>query len=649
MDEWGLKNEIKKLQKIGVFLGIQTSNYEYIAHIISPYQLDYIPKIGSFILVQNRQELIVGRIMDMIPKGEFTTFTGEKWLADVALYENAIGQDIKNQKISYEIQVKSLGRITQSNHLHNTPQPSSQDIEKPDDFTFIPGIEAIPHITSNVYAPNQRFQEIICNQAMKKQEKGIKLGEYYLNQSIDIQFNVQQLIGKRTFIFARAGYGKSNLMKILASNWKPKHGALFIFDPEGEYSITDNKGRPGIMDKIPSLIITNRPEVRKELTNNVYTHLKFNLKEFTPNFIIPILVPEKKHETIFFQKLMSLKQEKWNDIVDLFYEDGWGADDLTLTHLSVNPNANKPDSSVGPFKNNLVGPIKKLHDPNSKLLSILVQAAQENRVVILDISLMDSHSALQFSSIIVAHFFNQNQKSFLKGTTNFSRIVFVMEEAQSILGEKTNASKFVELAKEGRKYHLGGIFITQQPSSIASQILSQADNFFAFHMISKSDLVTLQQANAHYSNDVLTQILNEPIPGKCYIWSSPQPFVLPLKVLNFEGLAKPHNAAQIQGLNDILTPILAKVTQFNTIEKGILKKLLNVLEEGEIDITSQDDLDLQKSHISITTFQKLNGDEKKYIIEKNWAAINRNTQEPYGIHYKHLFKLIEKASILKSS
>ena len=67
-----------------------------------------------------------------------------------------------------------------------------------------------------------------------------------------------ELNAKRTFVFARAGYGKSNLMKIIASGWKKEDGGLLVFDPEGEYAITDKKGRPGIMDRRPALLVTNQ-------------------------------------------------------------------------------------------------------------------------------------------------------------------------------------------------------------------------------------------------------------------------------------------------------------------------------------------------------------------------------------------------------
>jgi hypothetical protein len=111
---------------------------------------------------------------------------------------------------------------------------------------------------------------------------------------------------------------------------------------------------------------------------------------------------------------------------------------------------------------------------------------------------------------------------------------------QSVLGRQLEeSSPFVEWVKEGRKYDLGAILITQQPGSMAPEILSQADNWFCFHLLSEGDAGTLGKYNAHFSDDVLAHLIAEPIPGNCFMWSAPhQPFVLPVRVRNFEALYK---------------------------------------------------------------------------------------------------------------
>jgi PBP1b-binding outer membrane lipoprotein LpoB len=598
---------------IGVFIGLEAASYEYVADIIAPYQLDFSIDIGSFLLIEGTSELLVARVMQYVPRGEFTSFMGEKWLSDVALEGDVIGPDIKKRKISYRVRIKILGALTQNGD-------------------FKPGLLRIPHITSRVCKPNVSQVEQIVNKALKEQERGIEVGTYALDDSIRVKFDMNELNAKRTFIFARAGYGKSNLMKVIASKWNPKYGGLLIFDPEGEYATTDAKQRPGIMDKREAILITNRNLDQK--LPNVYTTLKLNLKDFNPRTILPTLVAESKHDNIFFMKLMGLEPENWCRLVDLLIQDGFASDDTEIIEIL---GLDKNDSqAIGPIKNNLVPAIRDLHDPDSKLMNIVEEALKQGRVLIIDVSLIDSKNALRLSSIIVNHIFNINVREFTSaGGAGLITATFVVEEAQSVLSG-SDVGPFVELAKEGRKYHLGGIFVTQQPGSIPPEIVSQGDNFFVFHLLSRGDLQSLQKANAHYSDDIITQILNEPTKGKCYMWTSHQPFVIPVCVNFFEdpSYAKKNQSTEIQSKSNILGPILKNISdEFeNPLFSSILKKFEAVENEniGE---------EIGKKTVAL--FRKLSDAEKAFLRERKRLQKNRN-QEEFAVTTHYYQELIRQ-------
>jgi hypothetical protein len=62
-----------------------------------------------------------------------------------------------------------------------------------------------------------------------------------------------------------------------------------------------------------------------------------------------------------------------------------------------------------------------------------------------------------------------------------------------------------------------------------------------FHLLSTGDLVALKRANAHFSDDLLATLLNEPLVGHGIFWSSAagtdrgaRPYPLPIRVLSFE-------------------------------------------------------------------------------------------------------------------
>lgn len=389
---------------IGVFIGLESATYEYIATIIAPYQSNFSIRVGDFLLIDNTTDYLVSRVTEYRPTGELMSFMGQKWLGDVSNDVGAIGSDIKERKIRYTVRIKILGSLN--------------------DQKFEPGVSKIPHITSKVIRPNTEQIRNIINSANYEQQNGTEIGSLYNEKSIKIKFNVSDLNSKRTFIFARAGYGKSNLMKLIASEWPKHEGGLLIFDPEGEYG-TKNKSEPGIMDSRPSLLISNRIEVASK--ENVYPFLKMSLSSLNPELVIPIIVNPAKHDTIFFSKLMNMSQEQWKDLVQLIKEKRYGA---TLEEIGTIVTGNSTDENMKPVVNNLVTPISKLHDPDAKTLEIIVEALRRGEVVIVDISLLDSHTALQLSSLIIKYIFDYNQRSFTDENRHLIKATFVVEEAQ---------------------------------------------------------------------------------------------------------------------------------------------------------------------------------------------------------------------------
>ena len=158
-----------------------------------------------------------------------------------------MGPDIKKSKISYKVRIKILGSISGDG--------------------FSPGLRRIPQITSEVRLPDPGELGNIIQRAIQEQSAGVPIGRYDLDPDIGITFDQSELNSKRTFIFARAGYGKSNLMKVICSGWRSENGGLLIFDPEGEYAITDRKGRPGVMDNRPAILLANQPSTATSKTS----------------------------------------------------------------------------------------------------------------------------------------------------------------------------------------------------------------------------------------------------------------------------------------------------------------------------------------------------------------------------------------------
>src|SRR5262249_54651383 len=194
---------------------------------------------------------------------------------------------------------------------------------------------------------------------------------------------------------------------------------------------------------------------------------------------------------------------------------------------------------------NMTQIVNMLHDPGSQMMDMLMAALKDGKICVVDVSQMRGTPALVLSGLILQRIFDHNQNEFTKAEPETIPTIAVVEEAQSVLGNSGSSGEgpYVTWVKEGRKYDLGAVLITQQPGSITHEILSQGDNWFLFHLLSAGDLFAVKKANAHFSDDLLSALLNEPIPGHGVFWSSAggKTYPIPIRVLSFEQMVKPHD------------------------------------------------------------------------------------------------------------
>ena len=174
-------------------------------------------------------------------------------------------------------------------------------------------------------------------------------------------------------------------------------------------------------------------------------------------------------------------------------------------------------------------------------MGLLMKALEAGKICVVDVSQMRGMQSFILAGIVLRRIFDRNQEEFTKAEPRTLPTIAVIEEAQSVLQERASASDpYLAWVKEGRKYDLGALLITQQPGSIPNEILSQGDNWFIFHLLSAGDLTSVKRANAHFSDDLLSSLLNEPIPGQGVFWSSVggNPYPVSIRALLFESIYK---------------------------------------------------------------------------------------------------------------
>jgi len=522
---------------VGLLKGFSPLPHQLEVEVIVPHQERGLPGFGEFLLVElTATEALVGRVSRYHAAGQLATERGDAYLVDLAKTEDAVPAPLMRQMLRYNLKMQLLGHL---------------QIQAPDKFKFSVGERAFATLGRKVRIPSDAALAFLCNVGLEDDPTASALGHLVYGQrelkTVPVRFSVGRLKGRRTFVFARAGYGKSNLIKYLMSQLysSPPDVGLLIFDSEGEYALPDAHGRPGLVN-VPALrdrisLYTNRkvdPERRHLAKGEVYV----DFGDFPPQDIVAAFIPAEKQEMVFANLLRSLKWEAWRELVELLARDEYAADEQQIARL-LRYKPRKDDVSLGAIKNNLLSPIRRLHRSGAPLGKNIIEELKQNRVVIADVSLLGSEDGLAITGMLLRRIFQNNVRHMTDRKAGQTvRCLAVLEEAQTMLGDRSldDRNVFVRWVKEGRKYGLGCVLVTQQPSSISDQIISQGDNFFVLHLLNENDLQTLKRHNAYYSDDILGFIRAEPIPGNCYFWSAPsQPFVLPARVFNFENVCQP--------------------------------------------------------------------------------------------------------------
>ncbi len=543
----------------GAFLGFSEGGLEFHADLVLPYQSEYqkTPMHGQFLIValEHDDEAVLGRITSMSAQGRLASGAGEDFALRAIHDDREIPEDLRANYLKYRVNIRVLGVV--------------KVIEGK--LEFVPSQRRLPHVGSKVAFLSD---EVLCEVAghnLKGADLGFfSLGEFVysgddtrvelgtgaqtLHPAVVPKFNEKHLVARRTFVFARAGFGKSNLVKLLFSNLyeeiptvekrggrRAKVGTL-IFDPDGEYFWPDDKGRPGLCD-VPHLedklvVFTNRKAPSTFYESFTAAGIKLDIRRLKPADVISIALAPERQDQQNVRKLKAMNSESWARLVDEIYEHGNNADPEILKPLLRLEQGQEAELYAA--RANMTQIVKMLHDPGSTMLDMLLKALGEGRLCVVDVSQMRGQPALVLSGLILSKIFAHNQDQFTQRDPKTISTIAVVEEAQSVLGQGATEGPYVSWVKEGRKYDLGAVLITQQPGAISNELLSQGDNWFSFHLLSAGDLYAIKRANAHFSDDILSSLLNEPIVGQGVFWSSAggTPYPIPLRVLSFEKMFK---------------------------------------------------------------------------------------------------------------
>ena len=328
---------------VGIFRGFQQGGLEFHADLVLPYRNEFqnIPMHGQFLLVQleTPDEAVLGRIASFSSEGKLSFGSGEEFNIRAVREDRAIPEDLREQYLKYRVNIRVLGVLRKNGKR----------------LTFVPSHRRLPHVGSKVAFPSEEVLREIAGHYIAGAPIGhLAFGEYIytgenaqvetqdwmqiLQPEVLVRFPMESLVSRRSFVFARAGFGKSNLNKLLFAKLyettphvtkkagKQVPVGTVIFDPDGEYFWPDDKGRPGLCD-VPALedklvVFTERKNPSPFYQSFVAGGIKLDIRRLRPSDVIAIALGPERQEQQNVRKLRGLSQERWESLVNLIDANG---------------------------------------------------------------------------------------------------------------------------------------------------------------------------------------------------------------------------------------------------------------------------------------------------------------------------------------
>lgn len=353
-----------------------------------------------------------------------------------------------------------------------------------------------------------------------------------------------RFVGHRTLISGASGFGKSTLVRNIVRYWlEDTNYGKIIDDLKGEY-VGDIKNEDG--ERVSGLmhhnkarenlfLLTSRPRSFEHIAGQIggVITLSFDVDDIPPENLSDVAT----HLTDPQRAFLDTHEEKPGLFKMLLRENPDGSvftsdwhqqfkDWIIATKTGRN---NMADEDYVPrlsdFDRSSYTPIfgvrkqlKRLASRryvNSQGESCLEQVRRllrQGATIILDKSGLTDGDKSIVSTVLANELYNHNER-YSSGTLTEQRnvipFVYLVEEAHLLLSREkaSEGSVFVNFAKTGRSFRIGLVAVTQRPSSVDTNILSQFDNFITFRLTNEQDVKDLIRAKSEfqgYDGDIRT-------------------------------------------------------------------------------------------------------------------------------------------------
>jgi uncharacterized protein len=442
---------------LGIVIGVTNSGY-VIFEGKEPVGL------GEYVIITNNdKKKILGVVESCIIRSDA--------LEDISNYQEALESkivaEINKRDKSFKVNVKILGLL---------------DLLK-QSKVILPEIPPLPG-TEAFKADKADLNEIFN----PDNESWLKIGTLLRNNQVNTKININKLTTRHLGILAMTGMGKSNLVSIIAKSISEIPGTMVIFDYHDEYRFLEGENINFVQAQInPRLLTAEKFAEVIEVRDNADIQNTILLKAFDNDDL------KKKTEENF-----------WDFLEDSIKEIGFKEKRFTTSAERVldkiKESRKRFDSILIP---NSTDPVSHIKEGKVNVINLIEFTEKQANVAI----------AFYLESILYQRKLSKSQS--LKSKNNIDQILFhgpvivVIEEAHVFIPKNENTdTKYIasKVAREGRKFGVGLIIVSQRPRSLDPNVLSQMGSLSIMKIVQQEDQTQIGSASEAINEKIIEQL-----------------------------------------------------------------------------------------------------------------------------------------------
>ncbi|ABM81025.1 ATP-binding protein [Hyperthermus butylicus] len=410
------------------------------------------PPIGDYVVVESPEGYVLGLVERVGTKSMTLAFMSTAF--DPRLIER-LGDELRGD-VYFECIARLLGRL--------------EDLK-------LPRLPPLPG--ARVYkAPRAVLEKVFGG----KEPYYIRLGVLASRPDVQVNVNVNMLVTRHTAILAITGAGKSNTVAVIVDRLVRIGGTVVILDFHGEYLASNLGG--GRVNIIEPRLNPRHLSIAELMTLLGIEHRFYN------------------QERVLRKALRRLEQRS-------VHTKGF-LDELAEELEKLGTSRREEVTAI----NAVINKIESVKDRYSDILddeaADIVARIRPGYANVVDLSRLDRDAIDVTASHLLRKVLWERKLHKLGVKSRLPYPILIVVEEAHILAPKDEdtLSKYwlARIAREGRKFGVGLMLVSQRPKTLDPDILSQANNLIVLRIVEPSDQRYIQAASESLTDDLVEQL-----------------------------------------------------------------------------------------------------------------------------------------------